>query len=98
MPIYEYQCESCNVTFEKLLSISARDEPCESKCVECGGNIRRNVCASALTSDMTMTPNKATGGRWNELMDRMKNAAGVTKKDAERLENTKSNNGRRWRG
>jgi putative FmdB family regulatory protein len=38
MPLYEYECESCGVRFERLQHVD--EEPVKS-CPECGGNVRR---------------------------------------------------------
>ena len=38
MPLYEYECPACGNRFEKLLSISRRDEV---RCDKCGAEVRR---------------------------------------------------------
>jgi putative FmdB family regulatory protein len=38
MPIYEYKCESCAISFERMQRFE--DEPLKT-CPECGGNVRR---------------------------------------------------------
>lgn len=40
MPIYQYRCESCGVSFERTQSFS--DEPLQH-CPECDGNIHRVI-------------------------------------------------------
>ncbi len=35
MPIYEFECNKCNIIFERLLRISASDE--KIACPKCGG-------------------------------------------------------------
>lgn len=40
MPTYEYECESCGISFERLQRIS--DEPIRN-CPECGGEVRRLI-------------------------------------------------------
>lgn len=40
MPLYEYECESCGVRFERQQSIE--DEPLET-CPECGGEVHRVI-------------------------------------------------------
>lgn len=40
MPLYEYQCESCGVRFERHQSFS--DEPAKT-CPECGGRVHRLI-------------------------------------------------------
>lgn len=36
MPLYEYSCRKCNHIFDKLLSMSRKDEPKQSPCPNCG--------------------------------------------------------------
>ena len=36
MPVYEYQCQRCQHTFESLRPFSRRDNP--APCPECGGS------------------------------------------------------------
>ena len=38
MPLYEYKCPNCGNKFEKLLSISKRDDV---KCDKCGSAVER---------------------------------------------------------
>jgi putative FmdB family regulatory protein len=38
MPIYEYKCESCAISFERIQHFD--DEPLKT-CPECGGNVHR---------------------------------------------------------
>jgi putative FmdB family regulatory protein len=40
MPIYEYECESCTVRFEKMQRFS--DDPLK-ECPECGGPVHRVI-------------------------------------------------------
>jgi putative FmdB family regulatory protein len=40
MPTYEYECDSCGISFERLQRIS--DDPIR-KCPECGGKVRRLI-------------------------------------------------------
>lgn len=42
MPTYEYQCNDCDIRFEKFQSITA--EPIK-QCPECGGSVRRLISA-----------------------------------------------------
>ena len=100
MPIYEYNCSACQHQWDEILGMDQRDDPLDQECPECklvGKVARGTVYHTALGADATMTPNKATGGQWNELMGRMKNAAGVRKADADRLDQASSRTGRRWK-
>jgi len=40
MPTYEYECDACGISFERLQRIS--DEPIR-QCPECGGAVRRLI-------------------------------------------------------
>lgn len=40
MPIYEYQCESCSIRFERMQHFD--DEPLK-ECPECGGPVHRLI-------------------------------------------------------
>lgn len=99
MPNYGYVCEGCSYKFEKVLKMSERDVPLKEKCPKCNKkkvNKDFETLLPGLGSDTTLTPDKATGGRWSELMNKMKN--GLSKKYHSKLENTKSKTGRLWRG
>jgi putative FmdB family regulatory protein len=43
MPIYEYECLSCQHPFDALLSVANRDEP--QPCPECGGESKKVISA-----------------------------------------------------
>ena len=36
MPLYNYKCKSCGHEFDKLLSLSRKDEPKQNPCPKCG--------------------------------------------------------------
>lgn len=36
MPLYSYQCKACEHVFDRLLSLSRKDEPKQSACPNCG--------------------------------------------------------------
>ena len=75
MPVYGFICDNCGEKFDRFLTISGREEPLKESCKSCNHNsIRRDYenQTSALTADSAVTPNKKTGGAWNELMAKMK--------------------------
>ena len=96
MPIYDYMCEACEYHFEESLSMSDMNKPTKEPCPKCGKKkIKKTVGGfPSLSADSTLTANNATGGRWNELMDRMK--PGLPKRMREGLD--KGHTGRRWKG
>jgi len=93
MPIYEYTCHACGHNSEEMKTIAARDEPCGQPCEKCGASeVKRGIPLPTMGVDATLTAEKATGGGWNELMDRM--SAGVPKR-YDHLQRAKSNHGGR---
>ncbi len=40
MPLYEYQCRTCGVRFERL---QRKSEPVLEQCPECAGSVRRLI-------------------------------------------------------
>lgn len=99
MPNYGFTCESCSRSFDKLLSINEREQPLKEACPSCGehkiikdyGSMKQS-----MSSDTTLNANKATGGKWNELMSRMKK--GLPKRYHENLDRASSATGRSWQG
>lgn len=99
MPNYGFVCEGCSNSFDKLLPINERDMPLSEACPSCGQNkIKKDYgqMRQAVSSDSTLDANKATGGKWNELMSRMKR--GIPKRYHQNLDIASSRNGRQWRG
>jgi putative FmdB family regulatory protein len=45
MPLYEYKCNECKVTFEVLQKINA--DPLE-KCIHCNGKVEKLISASSF--------------------------------------------------
>ena len=41
MPLYEYVCNTCSCTFDRLRSISRMDE--QTPCPDCGGDSQRQL-------------------------------------------------------
>lgn len=50
MPLYSYQCKKCGHVFEKLLSISRKDEPKSCPCPNCQeASVQEHIqCAGAI--------------------------------------------------
>ena len=99
MPNYGFICNGCNHTFDMLLSISDRDNPLKENCPSCGQkkvNKDYGSMKQSLSSDHNLNPNTATGGKWNELMSRMKN--GIPKRYHENLDSASKRTGRTWLG
>ncbi|HTP64570.1 MAG TPA: zinc ribbon domain-containing protein [Geobacteraceae bacterium] len=45
MPVYEYECNSCNARFEVQQKMS---DPPEKECPKCGGEVARVVSTAAF--------------------------------------------------
>jgi len=45
MPLYEYQCKSCNISFELRQKFS---DPPASVCPECGGEVEKLISQSGF--------------------------------------------------
>ncbi len=75
MPIYAFKCENCGHSFEESLTMAKNDVPLKNPCPECKKKkVIRDYGSEGvgMALDATMSPNKATGGAWNELMAKMK--------------------------
>lgn len=61
MPLYEYRCKKCDITFEVLLSVKDIDKPLEEPCKNCQelGSVERKIgnvtniwkCSTGTASD-----------------------------------------------
>jgi putative FmdB family regulatory protein len=99
MPVYGFVCENCEHSFDEFLSIPNREEPISKPCPKCSENkIRRcfDSYSQTIGSDHTYDANKATGGKWNALMGKMKN--GIPKRFHKNLDIASSQKGRYWKG
>ena len=98
MPSYDYKCESCEEIWDIFTSIGNRDKACKEKCPHCGKKkvIRHIGTFPSMTTDSELTPNKKTGGQWNDLMGKMKNY--TPERYHQRLDNASSQTGKRWKG
>lgn len=97
MPVYGFICDNCGEKFDRFLSISNREQPLTESCGKCShSSIRRDYenQTSALTADSLVTPNKKTGGAWNELMSKMKK--GLPRHTHANLDNATNRSLRRW--
>lgn len=45
MPLYEYQCDSCGVRFERIQKFS---DPLETVCPTCGGTVHKLLSSPAI--------------------------------------------------
>lgn len=100
MPTYGFICNNCEHKFDLYLPIKERDIPVKEPCPKCSltESISRdyNDYSQTIGCDATLTPNKATGGQWNELMTKMKK--GLSTRHHSKLDQATANTGRYWRG
>lgn len=100
MPVYGFVCDKCEHNFDEFLSIGDRDNPISKACPNCKKKkgVRRSYdsFSQAIGSDHTYNANKATDGKWNVLMDKMKK--GIPKRFHKNLDIASSQTGRYWKG
>jgi putative FmdB family regulatory protein len=99
MPNYGFICNGCKHAFDRLLQIKDRELPLSEACPQCKKKKILKDYGSytqVLTSDTKLTPDKATGGKWSELMNRMKR--GVGKQHHQNLDSATARTGRQWLG
>tara|TARA_R110000765_G_scaffold300786_1_gene395315 strand:- start:64 stop:306 length:243 start_codon:yes stop_codon:yes gene_type:complete len=74
-------------------------KPTKEPCPECG---KKEVTKSwagvtpGIGCDMTLTPDKKTGGQWSEMMGRIKK--GLPKKYHGKIDKSTNMHGSRWKG
>jgi putative FmdB family regulatory protein len=99
MPNYGFICENCNHTFDSLLSIDDRDAPSKSPCPGCKKKkIKRDYNSTNLQvgSDTNINANKATGGKWEHLMHKIKSK--TPKRVHKNLDKATAMTGQHWKG
>ena len=100
VPTYQYVCNKCNHGFDEFMKMEDREIPTTKACPSCKKKksvVRDyNSFSQSIGSDATVTPNKVTGGKWNEMMGRMKK--GLAKRYHKNLDSASSNTGRYWSG
>ncbi len=95
MPMYDYRCDECEHIWEENLSMANREKPCGLPCPGCGKDncVKKNVSGfPGIGCDMTLTPDKATGGRWSEIMNKINDDL------PDRYKTGSDLTGHRWKG
>lgn len=96
MPMYDYYCEKCSKLWEENLPMSKRNLPCKSPCPICkeDGGVKKNITGfPGVNVDTTLTPDKATGGKWSEITNKIK--SGLPERYAKNIKDDMS--GHRWK-
>ena len=72
MPTYNYSCNACNKLWEESHTIAERNAPVELPCPHCRkkNQVIKTMegCTPGLGADFNLTPDSASGGRWNEAI------------------------------
>lgn len=75
MPIYEYACKECNVSFEKVLRIAQMKEPLAEPCPACNATDSLEQCVTrASIGDPIKLGIKRPDQGWNEVLGKVKQA------------------------
>lgn len=71
MPTYNYKCESCDYTDEKVLRMAERNQPIEAPCPTCGAlTVRQVISGGAAFVEPSWT--KKIDGDFKYAMNKMK--------------------------
>ena len=96
--MYDYQCEACNHQFDRFELIATRDEPCDRPCPDCNETkVRRGWFNAPVGGvDANLTPDKATGGQWSQLMNKLKKSKVVNREGQKNLEQASNRTGAKY--
>lgn len=73
MPVYDYKCKNCGHTFDKVLSISKRNQPESQPCPSCGKHeVGIAVGLSSIVSGVSLKDKRPDGFR--EVLKNIKKA------------------------
>jgi len=78
MPTYDYICNECNITFDKILKISDRELPTKEPCPNCSQSDTIELC---ITAPSLMSPFRVDGlkkptGQFRDRMQQIKSGIG----------------------
>jgi putative FmdB family regulatory protein len=99
MPTYVYECNACQHIFEEIHTMKEHNTPTKKPCPICNEKrIKKSWkgVSPALSADNTLTPDKATGGKWGEMMNRIK--GNIPKRYHEKIDKSSNMTGKRWYG
>lgn len=73
MPFYKYKCKICGNEFEKLLSISSRNDPLSEECEKCGSKncIERTIDGVPLMGDPVRLGIKTPDSGFKEVLSKI---------------------------
>lgn len=98
MPNYDYHCEDCKHAWDEIRSISERDTPLEHPCPSCGASTVKRGWYNAPVGgvDANLTPDKATGGQWSELVRKMKKSPVMNRDAKANLDHASTRSGAKY--
>lgn len=68
MPTYEYQCEACGSTFDKVMKISEMYEPEKDSCEACGEHkVKKKILSGVIFNADVVKPNAAFQERIKDM-------------------------------
>jgi len=72
MPIYEYHCQSCGSTFEKILRMADHAVPVSEPCPQCEstGTVQQNFTAPNICQPTTVGATRVPAG-FGQVLDRI---------------------------
>ena len=75
MPVYEFDCSECTHGFEKMETISKRNNPLKEPCPRCGykGNIIRLISGADICDPVSLGLTKVPKG-YNEVVKNIQKA------------------------
>lgn len=77
MPTYTYKCEECDNAFERILKISERKQPTETKCENCGGKVKQTILQATVGDPFALGRVKLDDGMKN-VLDKVRQAPGAS--------------------
>ena len=98
MPNYDYYCDACQHTFDDIQTMDNRDVPTKEPCPRCNKTeVRRGYFEAPQGGvDFNLTPDSATGGKWSELMNKMKKAQVINRAGKQNIDIASSRTGGRY--
>ena len=69
MPIYTYECKSCQDTIETSCPMKDRDLPTQTPCEKCGGQIYQTMGVNPLADPISLGIKKPDEGFRDRLRD-----------------------------
>ena len=70
MPLYSYECKSCEHLFEESFRIDDRKVPTENPCSECGGEVVQVITGMNI-GDAVRLGIKKPSGEWNHMLSQI---------------------------